>query len=145
MQTWRKKSKRFSNYQSPIDLFINLRDGNADPREVLKNQIDFKWDLGEIRKGNPKSKSEDQISVIKIFNFFYLRGKVINFYRDYYILLPEAKYKAKDGKGLKILTPKQMFQRLPIAIAQVKAGNTCEKLLNEIRQFIYSLSSKRSY
>ena len=77
--------------------------------------------------------------------FFYLTGKVINFYRDYYILLPEAKYKAKDGKGLKILTPKLMFQRLPIAIAQVKAGNICEKLLNEIKQFIYSLSSKRSY
>ena len=35
---------------------------------------------------------------------------------------------------LKILTPKQMLQRLPIALAQLKAGNTSEKLLNEIRQ-----------
>ena len=39
----------------------------------------------------------------------------------------------------KILTPKQMLQRLPIALAQVKAGNTSEKLLNEIRQIIYCL------
>ena len=41
--------------------------------------------------------------------------------------------------GLKILTPKQMLQRLPIALAQVKAGNNSENLLNEIRQIIYSL------
>ena len=43
------------------------------------------------------------------------------------------------GKGLKILTPKQMLQRLPIALAQVKAGNNSENLLNEVRQIIYSL------
>ena len=40
---------------------------------------------------------------------------------------------------LKILTPKQMLQRLPIALAQVKAHNRSENLLNEIRQIIYSL------
>ena len=37
------------------------------------------------------------------------------------------------------ITPKQMLQRLTIALAQVKAGNTSENLLNEIRQIIYSL------
>ena len=47
--------------------------------------------------------------------------------------------KATKGEWLKILTPKQMLQRLPIALAQVKAGNTSENLLNEIRQIIYSL------
>ena len=46
---------------------------------------------------------------------------------------------ASDHSNLKILTPKQMLQRLPIALAQVKAGNTSENLLNEIRQIIYSL------
>ena len=40
---------------------------------------------------------------------------------------------------LKILTSKQMLQRLPIAIAQVNAGNNSENLLNEIRQVVYSL------
>ena len=44
-----------------------------------------------------------------------------------------------EGKGLKILTPKQMLQRLPIAHAQVKAGNNSESLLNEIKQIVYSL------
>ena len=35
-----------------------------------------------------------------------------------------------EGKGIKILTPKQMLQRLPISLAQVKAGNNSESLLN---------------
>ena len=47
-------------------------------------------------------------------------------------MLSEAKCKAKYGEGLKILSPKQMLQRLPISLAQVKAGNASEKLLNEI-------------
>ena len=54
-----------------------------------------------------------------------------------------ATYKSKqnetEGKGLKILTPKQILQRLSIALAQVKAGNNLEGLLNEIRQIGYSL------
>ena len=53
---------------------------------------------------------------------------------DYSRIVSEAKYKTKYGEGLKILTPKQMLQRLQIALAQVKAG-----LLNEIRQIIYPL------
>ena len=51
--------------------------------------------------------------------------------------------KETKGKGLKILTAKHMLQRLPIALAQVKAGNTSENLLNEIRQMIYSLYQAR--
>ena len=58
---------------------------------------------------------------------------------DYSRIVSEAKDKTKSGEGLKILTPKQMLQRLPIGLAQVKAGNTSEDLLNEIRQIIYSL------
>ena len=42
--------KDFSNYQNLIDLFINLRDGNIDPNEVLKNEMNFKSGLGEIKK-----------------------------------------------------------------------------------------------
>ena len=53
---------------------------------------------------------------------------------DYSRIVSEAKYKTKYGEGLKILTPKQMLQRLQIALAQGKAG-----LLNEIRQIIYPL------
>ena len=58
-------------------------------------------------------------------------------------MLSDANYNAKQNEtkrtGLKILTPKQMLQRLPIALAQVKAGNNSESLLSEIRQIVYSL------
>ena len=47
--------------------------------------------------------------------------------------------KISDHSNLKILTPKHMLQRLPIALAQVKAGKTSENVLNEIRQIIYAL------
>ena len=47
--------------------------------------------------------------------------------------------KQNMGKGPKILTPKQMLQRLPIALAQVKAGNTSGNLRSEITKIIYSL------
>ena len=45
----------------------------------------------------------------------------------------------QQGKGLKILTPNQMLSRLPITLAQLKAGNNSEKFKNEIRQLLYSL------
>ena len=58
-------------------------------------------------------------------------------------MLSDANYNAKQneakGTGLKVLTPKQILKRLPIALAQVKAGNNSESLLNEIRQIVYSL------
>ena len=44
-----------------------------------------------------------------------------------------------------MLTPKQMLQRWPVALAQIKVGNTSENLLNEIRQIIFFVSSKRNY
>ena len=54
-------------------------------------------------------------------------------------MLFEAKYKVKHGEGLKILTPEQMLQKLPIALAQVKSDNNSEVLLIEIRQIFYLL------
>ena len=45
----------------------------------------------------------------------------------------------QQGKGLKILTPNQMLRRLPMTLAQLKAGNNSNKLKNEIRQLLNSL------
>ena len=45
----------------------------------------------------------------------------------------------QKGEGLKILTPNQLLRRLPIPLAQLKAGNNSEKLKNDIRQLLYSL------
>ena len=67
------------------------------------------------------------------------RNETIKFYDDYSLMMSAAKYRATKGTGLKVLIPKQMLQRLPIALAQVKAGNNSESLLNEIRQIVYSL------
>ena len=51
----------------------------------------------------------------------------------------EAKRKATKGNGLKIINPRQIFQRLSIVLAQVKAGNNLKSLLSGIRQIIYFL------
>ena len=62
-------------------------------------------------------------------------------------MLSDANYDARNtktkGAGLKILTPEQILQRLPIALAQIKAGNNSESLLNEIRQIVYSLHQSK--
>ena len=88
--------KNFRNYQDPIKVFKDLRDGNINPKEVLKDQSNFKSDLGEIKKGNPK----DQINLTQnIEKLFDLREKIIDFFRDYYFFLSEAKYKGKNMEG----------------------------------------------
>ena len=62
------------------------------------------------------------------------------------LMVSKVKYsqqKKTRGKGLKILISKQMLKRLPITLAQVKADNTFENLLNEIRQIIYYLHREK--
>ena len=54
-------------------------------------------------------------------------------------MVSEAKHKATKRTGLKILTPKQLLERLLIALTQVKAGNNSENLLNEIKKTVYFL------
>ena len=69
-----------------------------------------------------------------------VRNEVMKFYDNSSLMMSEAKNK---GTGLKILTPKQILQRLPGAFAQVKAGNNSENLLKEIRQIVYSLDQSK--
>ena len=65
------------------------------------------------------------------------REGIFNSFRDFIEMLSDAKYDAKKGetkgKGLKMLTHKQMLQRLPIDLTRVKTGNNSESLLCEIR------------
>ena len=69
----------------------NLKDGDVLPKEVLKNQIKFKSDLNETKKGNPKFKSEEKISAIQNINdFFDLQEKIIKLFSDYSFLLSVA-------------------------------------------------------
>ena len=90
-----------------------------------------------------KKTIEQKETINNLKKFYLSREEVINFFRDYIEIISNANYDSKHsetkGKRLKIFTPEQMLQRLPIALAQVKAGNNSESLLNEIRQIVYSL------
>ena len=103
--------------------------------------------LGDIKEG-PKKSKDNKNTIYNIELLYKARKEVIKFFDHYSSLVSDAKNKAKNmtsGKGLKILAPKQMFQRLTIALAQVHAGNNSENLLNEIQQNVYSLyQSKKS-
>ena len=57
----------------------------------------------------------------------------------------DTDFKVFNNKQFKILTPKQMLQRLLIALAQLKTGNTSEKFINEIRKIIYCLYRAKEF
>ena len=76
-----------------------------------------------------------------MYNFFEGREEILG-NLDIKMFLVKSKgtdFLNFNPSKLKILTPKQMLQRLPIALEQVKAGNNSKSLLNEIRQIFYSL------
>ena len=129
------------------ELFNAIKNNQIKFSEVKNKQNEFLNKLSNIKIGK---KTPEQKEVINNLEKFYnSREEVINFFRDYIEMLSDANYDAKQnetkGTGLKILTPKQMLQRLPIALAQVKAGNNSESLLNEIMQIIYSLYQSKQY
>ena len=63
-------------------------------------------------------------------------------YNDYTKIRSEAKFKTKYGTGLKTLTPKQTLQRLPIALAQIKAGNKIYNMKLD-KLFLYCIKQKK--
>ena len=95
------------------------------------DQVKFKSKFCEIRKGDNKKKIKRAKNAIRNIEMLYkVRNSIIEFY-NYSSMLSKAKSKARnesakeqEAAGLKILTHKQMLQRSPIALAQVKAGNT---------------------
>ena len=76
-----------------------------------------------------------------MYNFLEGREKILDAFENKIFLINSkgAGILNPDNYRLKELTLKQMLQRLSIALAQVKAGNNSESLLNEIRQIVYSL------
>ena len=79
-------------------------------------------------KDKIKEISEDETKIEKPDKIVDLVEKILEFNEQ-----------NQKGEGLKILTLNQMFSRLPVSLAQLKAGNNSEKLKNEIRQLLYSL------
>ena len=135
------KSVSFYEYMDSNQLFNAIKNNQIKFSQVKNKQNEFLNKLNEVNMGE---KTGEQKNVIDNLNkFCNSREDVINFLRDYIEMLSDSNYNPKQnetkGTGLKILTPKQMLQRLPIALVQVKAGNNSESLLNEIRQIVYYL------
>ena len=90
---------------------------------------------------NDKKKQEKEMGLKNLYNFFEARERLFDDFVSRIFLIKSkgsALLNTYHSK-LKILTPTQMLQRLPIALALVKAGNNSEPLLNEIREIVYSL------
>ena len=90
---------------------------------IKSGLIDLKNEINKM--------SEDEIKIEKPHKIVEIVKKI----------LKSNKLKQQERKGLKVLTSNQMLSRLPINLAQLKAGNNSEKLRKEIRQLLYSLYS----
>ena len=128
-----------------IDDINDIKKGKILLEEAKEKQKDYYNYLNAIRRGN---KGDNQRRTLTNINIHYnTRNSAIKFIGDYISIILEAKKLAKEqeGRGLKILIPNQMLKRLPIALAQIKAGNNSESLLNEIRQIVYSLYRSKEH
>ena len=129
----------FDKLDDPLVLLNDIKKGKISLEEAKNQQQNYYNSLNKIRRGN---KNVDQKKVLANINIlFNARNNAINFIEDYGSMILEAKKLAKEqeGTGLNILTPNQMLKRLPIALAQIKAGDNSESLFNEIKQIAYSL------
>ena len=132
------KDVSFYENMDSKELFNAIKNIQIKFSEAKNKQNELLNKLNNIKIG--KKNSEQKEAVNNLEKCYNSREEVINFFREYAEMLSDANCDSKqnrtEGKGLKILTPKQMLQRLPIALAQVKAGNNSESLLNEIRQIV---------
>ena len=123
-----------SKYFYAQNLRIFLKQMKESKNIPEKNKILLsitKSGLGDL-KNEIKKMTEDEIKTEKPNEIVDIVEKILEFNEQ------------QEGKGLKILTPSQMLSRLPISLAQLKAGNNSEKLKNETRQLLYSLYHSKS-
>ena len=119
--------KKYFKVQRPSDMLVVLnKENDTEKKNQLVNLINsgLKDLKEEIKK---MSKEEIEIEDPKL---------IVNIVEK---ILKFNKQDQQKGQGLKILTPNEIINRLPIALAQLQAGNTSNKLKNEIRQLLYSL------
>ena len=134
----KNKDVSFYEYMDSKQLFSAKKKNQINFNDEVERQNEFLNKLSNIKIGKKTLKQKEVVNNLE--NLYLSREEVIILFRDYGKIVLDAAYKSKEngtkGTGLKILTPKQMLQRLPIALAQVKAGNNSESLLNEIRQIV---------
>ena len=131
----------FIKFKGSMHIFESIYNCDTHLEDIEKEQIELKKDLGRIKQGDPRDKSEEQKKTIdNIKNLYNSSEEVVKMFNDYARNMSRNIHGSKQERtGLRILTPKQMLQRLPISLAQIKAGNNSQSLLNEIRQVAYSL------
>ena len=131
----------FIKSKGPLHIFKSIHTGDKDIENREKDQKELKSYLSYIKHGNPKNRSKEQKKTINNIEYLYnSREEVVKMFNDYPRNMSRNIYDSKQkGTGLKILTPKQMTQRLRIALAQIKADKNSQSLLNEISQIVYSL------
>ena len=106
---------------------ISIDEAEIDHSSLLDDLTDFN---DRSRPKVVEGKNKKRNIYRSAYALYEDRELILNAFRSGIFLIKT------QGKGLGILTPKQMLQRLPIALVQVKAGNTSENLLNETRQII---------
>ena len=135
------KNVSFYEWKDSKELFNTIKNFQIKFSDAKNKQNEFLRKLSNIKIGKNNIKQKEAINNLE--KFYLSREEVINLFRDYAEMLSDANRDSKqnrsEGKGLRILTPKQMLERLPVALPQVKACNNSETLLNEIRQIVYSL------
>ena len=135
------KDVSFYEYKNSKELFKAIKNYDIKFSEVKNKQNEFLNKLSNIKTSRKTIKQKETINNLE--KFYLSRKEITNFFGDFIEILSDANYDAKQnetkGKELKLLTPKQMLQRLPILLAHINAGNNSESLLNETRQIVYSL------
>ena len=127
-----------------MHIFKSIHDGGITLEDIEKEQIELKKDLGCIKQRDPKDKSPEQKKTINnIKNLCNSREKVVQMFNDYANNMSKNIYESKQGTELEILTPKQMIQRLPLGLAQIKVDNNSKNLLNDIRLFTLCINQKK--
>ena len=118
--------QRCFSYQRPSDMLKDLyRINDKYKKNDLVNVI--KSGLSDL-KNEIENMGEEEKEIEKSNEIIDIVEKILEFNKQ-----------NQQGQGLKILTPDQMLSRLPITLAQLKAGNNSQKLKNKIRQLLYSL------
>ena len=126
---------KFDGLKDPLVPLDNIKKGKILIQEAKNTQKEYNKYLNLIQRGNKNN--IQRVTLNNINNLYNARDIAIKFIEDYGSMILEAKRIARqEGEGLKILTPNHMLKRLPIALAQIKAGNNSESLLNEIRQIV---------
>ena len=128
-----RKFKTIRAFGNEIRNVIDIDTANEKQNELLEYVTKFRRGT---KPNNPESKKLREYVLDSAKALLDGREMVLTAFRSGIFQKSEE---SQEGEGLKILTPNQMLKRLPIALAQVKAGNNSESLLNEIRQIVYSL------